>query len=67
MSDTHFSNYGAYQLAECIVEGIRNSDLPIKKYLSKDISTYSPAQPDNLQTFDFPSSPMVNIIKPDGN
>lgn len=65
--DTHFSNYGAYQLAKCIVEGIQNSDLPIKKYLSKNIPTYSPAQPDNLQTFDFPASPMVNIIKPDGN
>ena len=65
--DTHFSNYGAYQLAKCVVEGIRNSDLPLKKYLLKKIPTYSPAQPDNLQTFDFPTSPMVNIIKPDGN
>ncbi|MFY7828116.1 MAG: rhamnogalacturonan acetylesterase [Flectobacillus sp.] len=65
--DTHFSNYGAYQLAKCIVEGIKSNHLGIEKYLNKDFKAYNPAQPDDLNTWDFPVSPLVSVIKPDGN
>lgn len=65
--DTHFSNYGAYQLAKCIVEGIRNSKLGISEYILDGLSTYDPTKPDPLETWSFPHSPLVNVIKPDGN
>ena len=65
--DTHFSNYGAYQLTKCIIEGIKSNHLGIEKYLNKDINAYNPAQPDDLNTWDFPVSPLVSVIKPDGN
>jgi lysophospholipase L1-like esterase len=64
--NTHFSNYGAYQLAECIVEEIRKIQLPISKYLVQ-AKTFDPHFPDNLQTWDFPASPAIPVIKPDGN
>lgn len=31
--DTHFNSYGAYELAKCIVEGIKANKLPISKFL----------------------------------
>lgn len=65
--DTHFSNYGAYQLAKCIVEGIKKAHLGITKQLLPNLTTYDPAHPDPLETWDFPKSPLVNVIKPDGN
>lgn len=65
--DTHFSNYGAYQLAKCIVEGIKKAQLGIAKQLLPNLPTYDPALPDSLETWDFPQSPLVNVIKPDGN
>ena len=65
--DTHFSNYGAYQLAKCIVEGIKNTKLTISKYVIDGFLTYDPAKPDMLESWNFPHSPLVNVIKPDGN
>jgi lysophospholipase L1-like esterase len=66
VDDTHFSNYGAYQLAQCVAIGIKKSDLKLKKFII-DCSNYSPAIPDDIATFDFPKSPLAAPIKPDGN
>ncbi len=65
--DTHFSNYGAYQLAKCIVEGIKSNKLGISKQILDNLPTFDPAKPDPLETWSFPHSPLVNVIKPDGN
>lgn len=65
--DTHFSNYGAYQLAKCIVEGIKSTKLGISAYILEGLPTFDPAKPDSLETWNFPHSPLVNVIKPDGN
>jgi lysophospholipase L1-like esterase len=65
--NTHFSNYGAYQLARCIIEGIRKADTQLASYLTPDIPIYDPANPTPFNTFDFPQSPLVNAVKPDGN
>ena len=65
--NTHFNNYGAYQLAKCIIEGIKAAKLPISKDLLPNSPTYNPAQPDDLNQWNFPNSPLVKVIKPDGN
>lgn len=44
--DTHFSAYGAYQLARCVVEGIRAGRLGIASYLTDDLPPFDPARPD---------------------
>ena len=55
---THFNNYGAYELARCIVEGIRDDKLPLAKFLDPAIPEFNPANPDPFPTFSLPYTPM---------
>jgi lysophospholipase L1-like esterase len=64
--NTHFNPYGAYELAKCIVEGIKATDLGLKKYLI-DIPAFDPSKPDAIENFSWPMSPKNSTIKPDGN
>jgi lysophospholipase L1-like esterase len=59
MDDTHFSNYGAYQLAKCVVEGIKENNLELEKYLLNDLQSYDPLYPDSFENWDLPVSPMI--------
>ena len=64
--NTHFNTYGAYELAKCVVLGIQNSKLGLKKFLL-DLPTFDPSQPDPFEKFDVPPTPGVELIKPAGN
>jgi lysophospholipase L1-like esterase len=55
---THFNNYGAYELARCIVRGIRMDNLPIAKFLDPTVPDFDPAHPDAFDTFHLPYTPM---------
>jgi len=55
---THFNNYGAYELARCIVQGIRDNKLPIAKFLDPAVPTFDPAKFDPFATFSLPYTPM---------
>ena len=57
--DTHFNAYGAYELAKCVVEGIKADKLGMAKYLVEGLSTFDPAHPDSLETWNFPASPLM--------
>jgi lysophospholipase L1-like esterase len=65
--DTHFNKYGAYELARCVVHGIREANLPIKKLLAKDIPDFNPARPDSQPDFNLPATPIppktTNVMK----
>ncbi len=61
--NSHFSNYGAYQLAKCIIKGIKENNLEIAKYLKDDLSKFDPANPDPLKEWELPVSPLIEIIK----
>lgn len=65
--NTHFSSYGAYELARCVVKGIAKSKLPVAKMLIKEKIAFDPAHPDPLDTFYWPLSGFVTAVKPDGN
>lgn len=65
--NTHFNPYGAYQIAQCVIEGMKKVDLPIVKFLRADYEGYDPAHPDALENFKWNSSPFTEIEKPDGN
>lgn len=62
--DTHFNSYGAYELARCVVLGIQQSDLPLKKDLRKPDVRFNPAQPDAVDAVSIPSTPFVDTEKP---
>jgi len=64
---THHDNYGAYELAKCIVEGIKANKLSIAKYLVKNVPTFDPSHPDPIAKFRVPPSPMATDQKPLGN
>jgi len=65
--DTHFNSYGAYELARCIVLGIRQNNLPLKKFLTKDAGDFNPAHPDSQPDFHLPPTPIPattpNVMK----
>ena len=56
--DTHFNKYGAYELARCVVRGIRSDKLPIARFLDKGLSDFNPMQPDSVAAFDLPATPI---------
>jgi lysophospholipase L1-like esterase len=55
---THHSAYGAYELAKCIVEGIRASKLDLARYIGADYKPFDPAHPDSPEAFSVPPSPV---------
>jgi lysophospholipase L1-like esterase len=64
---THHNNYGSYELARCVVEGIRANRLGLIKYLAKDARPFDPASPDPVAAFKIPPSPLATDVKPLGN
>ncbi len=67
MDNTHFNPYGAMQIAKCIVQGMRDINLPLAGYLKKDVPVYSPSKPDDFTKWYWPLSPVTAKTKPDGN
>jgi lysophospholipase L1-like esterase len=65
--DTHFNVYGAYELARCVVHGIRQAKLPLRKQLSKEIPDFDPSKPDPQAGFSLPATPIpprtTNVMK----
>ncbi len=57
--NTHFNSYGAYELARCIVHGIREANLPLTKFLDPTIPDFNPAHPDPQPTFNLPFTPIL--------
>jgi lysophospholipase L1-like esterase len=64
---THHNNYGSYELAKCVVAGIKQDKLPLAKFIVRDFKGFDPAYPDSVATFEMPASPNVSTEKPLGN
>ena len=60
-------NYGAYELAKCVVEGIKANNLNIAKFLAKDTTGFDPRRLDPYENFKIPASPLRSEVKPTGN
>lgn len=65
--NTHFNPYGAYEMARCIVEGIRKNKLALALFLKKEVTAFDPSNPDDIRQWHWPLSPRLNVAKPDGN
>lgn len=65
--NTHFNPYGAYEIARCIVQGIKDNKLDLARYIKKDVRSFNPAKPDDIRKWHWPLSPRMNVTKPDGN
>jgi lysophospholipase L1-like esterase len=64
---THHNSYGSYELAKCVVEGVKNDKLQLAKFLAPDAAPFDPAKPDDECDFHIPESPMRDNSKPEGN
>jgi lysophospholipase L1-like esterase len=64
---THHNNYGSYELAKCIIAGIKSNQLPLTKFLADDVRPFDPNHPDSLPDVRIPASPTPDSEKPEGN
>ena len=65
--DTHFNPYGAYELAKCMTQAVLQTIPDLAKCVRDDWKTFYPAMPDPVTQFRWYDSPVVNLLKPDGN
>jgi lysophospholipase L1-like esterase len=65
--NTHFSPYGAYELAACIISSIKKQKLPLAKFVRKEVPAFDPAKPMAFEKFYWPPSAFITASKPDGN
>ena len=64
---THHDSYGSYELAQCVLDGIRQDHLPLARYIVRDFRGFDPAHPDPVDRFYMPASPRASAVKPPGN
>lgn len=64
---THHNNYGSYELARCVVEGVRAAVPALARFIASDAAQFNPEHPDSPKTFVMPSSLLRDITKPEGN
>ena len=53
---THHNNYGAYELAKCVVQGIRDAGLPLTQFITADFTGFDPSRPDPVESFSIAAS-----------
>jgi lysophospholipase L1-like esterase len=54
---THHTDYGAYELAKCVVQGVIDQKLPIAAHVVKEWKTFDPAKPDAAASWKMPIDP----------
>jgi lysophospholipase L1-like esterase len=64
---THHSPYGAYELAKCVVEGIRQDKLDLAGHLVDGLPAFDPSKPDTEDQVRIPPSPAVTTQRPLGD
>jgi len=65
--NTHFTPFGADEIAKLILKGIREHVPALAKFIKPGVPDFDPAKPDNISSFYWPSSPLMAAVKPDGN
>ncbi len=65
--NTHFNNYGGYELARSMVEGIKANVPALTKFLADDVKPYDPSKPDPVESFRVPASASTKTEKPAGS
>ncbi|SFV34605.1 rhamnogalacturonan acetylesterase [Thermoflavifilum thermophilum] len=66
--NTHFNDFGAFELAKCVAWYIIQHQLPLKKYIDEEkIGNFSPTHPDDFKKWDLPLTPLFTTAKPAGS
>jgi lysophospholipase L1-like esterase len=65
--DTHFTAYGAYELAKCVVEEIKAHVPALAAHLRPGLTAFDPAHPDPFADWRLPADPPKPVVKPEGS
>lgn len=65
--NTHFNNYGAYQIALCQIKGIRDLGLKLTDHLKSETPEIDLSHPEPFSDWKLKHSPRSSNQKPDGN
>lgn len=65
--DTHFNPFGAFEIAKCVIMGLKDIKSPIVDNLRDDWKDFDPKKPDNWEDFIWAPAPSIDSLKPDGN
>jgi lysophospholipase L1-like esterase len=64
---THHDNYGSYELAKIVIQGIKDDGLPLASHIKADFAGFDPRHPDPLDAFAVPPSPLFSNQRPLGD
>ena len=64
---THHDNYGSYEIAKCVIQGLKDNHLDLAKSIVDDFTGFDPAHPDNVDTWTIPASLGRMTQAPRGN
>lgn len=67
VDNTHHNNYGSYELAKCVIQGMTQAKLGLVNHLTEDWTAFDPAHPDPVDSFRLPPSPQRTKDVPEGN
>ncbi|MFT4204033.1 MAG: rhamnogalacturonan acetylesterase [Chitinophagaceae bacterium] len=65
--NTHFTSFGAYEVAKCVATKLAHSDLGVGSFVLPQYRVFDPSQPDSFSDVPIPMSPINEVRKPDGN
>ena len=65
--NTHFNAFGAYEVARCVIEGIKAAKLPLARFLIDPKQKFDPSKPGQFSNWTWPESLRTSMVKPDGN
>ncbi len=65
---THHSDYGSYEIAKCVLQGIVDTKLPLATGITEDFHPFDPNHPDDPADFLLPPDPFPSADRtPAGN
>lgn len=67
IDNTHHSTYGSYQLARMVVQGLRDAQVPVARFVDSRVGAYDPARPEPFARFSLPPSPLRSAERPAGD
>lgn len=65
--NSHFSNFGAFEIAKIFCQAITDQDIPVAKFVKQEYLPFNPANPDKFESFEYQLSPFILTSKPAGN
>jgi lysophospholipase L1-like esterase len=64
---THHGDYGSYEVAKCVLMGLKQNNLGLAKDIVDDFKGFDPSHPDPIDAFTLPKNPGRNAPTPLGN